>query len=279
MVDVATTGQAALKYPIEQDEKYKAQVSFIAKGSSGSFGGAAYLYFPEAVSFSDGLIYDNANLGFAGEKVRQGLNAITGNMGEKTLASMVQSAGARQAETYTSSRDTFGSTFDFKNFVQQGVVPVGSVLVQGMADDIVPGLSAAVSAGTEVTANPHKRSVFRDVALRTFTFSFLMSPQSQVESQAIEDIVDFFRENAYPEKIGGDLGYKFPTKFFISFLYNGTQMSQAPKILPSYLTSVNTTLNPRSSSFFKDGKANEVQLSMTFQEERALNKEDIKGGY
>ena len=56
-------------------------------------------------------------------------------------------------------------------------------------------------------------------------------------------------------------------------------MSQAPKLLPCYLTSVNTVLTPRSSSFFEDGKANEVQLTMSFQEERALNKDDIKDGY
>lgn len=283
MVDVATSGQAALKYPIEQDEKYKAQISFIAKGSSGSFGGAAYLYFPEAVSFSDGLVYDNANLGYVGEMVRRGavetVNKISGSPNEQNLASQIGAQTSQLQQLVTSARDTLGGNGDVRNILQNGVVPVTSILLQGAADDLAPGLSGAVSAGTAVTANPHKRSVFRDVALRTFTFSFLMSPQSQVESQAIEDIVDFFRENAYPEKIAGDLGYKFPTKFYISFLYNSVQMSQAPRILPSYLTSVNTTLNPRSSSFFKDGKANEVQLTMSFQEERALTKEDIKGGY
>ncbi len=56
-------------------------------------------------------------------------------------------------------------------------------------------------------------------------------------------------------------------------------MSQAPKILPCYLTSVNTVINPRSASFFSDGKANEVQLSMSFQEERALDATDVRGGY
>lgn len=274
---------AGLRFPIEQDEKYKARVSFMAKGSGGSFGGVANLYFPEAVSFSDGLVYDNANLGFVGEMVRRGVSSINGQSGgspnEQGLAGQISATSAGVGGLASSAMDTLGGNGNVKNILQNGVIPATSILVQGMADDIAPGLSAAVSAGTAVTANPHKRSVFRDVALRTFTFSFLMSPQSQAESQAIEDIVDFFRENAYPEKIAGDLGYKFPTKFYITFFYGGRKMSQAPKILPSYLTSVNTTLNPRSSSFFKDGKANEVQITMSFQEERALNKEDIKGGY
>jgi len=274
------------RYPIEQDEKYKARVQFAAKGSSGGLLGVANLYFPEAVSFSDGLVYDNATLGYAGEMVRrgvadtmQGLQTGGLNAAERSLSDVVSKATSTVKENFTSARDTLGSTADVKNVLQNGLIPATSILVQGFTETVSPGLSGAVASGTEVTANPHKRSVFRDVALRTFTFSFLMSPQSEAEGQAIEDIVYFFRENAYPDKIAGELGYKFPTQFYIEFFYGGGKMSQAPRILPSYLTSVNTTLNPRSSSFFKDGKANEVQLTMSFQEERALNKSDIKIGF
>tara|TARA_R100000951_G_scaffold84186_1_gene71927 strand:- start:4472 stop:5308 length:837 start_codon:yes stop_codon:yes gene_type:complete len=277
---------AGLKFPIEQDEKYKAQVRFMAKGSSGSFGGIANLYFPEAVNFSDGLVYDNASLGIAGELARRAsggystaatgaLDAVNQDIGKK-VAGLAEQAG----EAATSVMDTVGSTQNLKNLFT-GNNPVANAMfsmgVQGM-----PGAGAigsGVAAGTAVTANPHKRSVFRDVAVRTFSFSFLMSPQSQQESQSIENIIDFFRENAYPETILEGYGYKFPSKFFITFFYDGRKMSQAPKLLPCYLTSVNTVLNPRSSSFFEDGKANEVQLTMSFQEERALNKDDIKGGY
>jgi len=272
---------AGLKFPIEQDEKYKAQVRFMAKGSGGSFGGIANLYFPEAVSFSDGLVYDNANLGIAGEIARRasgGYSDFASDLIGQNIAKLAASSAAKVAEGATSVMDTLGNTQNLKNLVT-GNNPMANQMfslgVQGFEGEI----GAGVAAGTGVTANPHKRSIFKDVALRTFTFSFLMSPQSEAESQAIENIVDFFRENAYPDKILGGFGYKFPTKFYITFFYGGRKMSQAPKILPSYLTSVNTTLNPRSSSFFKDGKANEVQLTMSFQEERALDKDDIKGGY
>jgi len=267
---------AGLRFPIEQDEKYKARVSFMAKGSGGSLEGVANLYFPEAVSFSDGLVYDNANLGIAGEIARKSAAGIS--QGNFDITKISNAATEAAKEAFTTSMDTLGNTKNLQNFISSNVGAATSLGVQGFTPDTI---SAGVAAGTGITANPHKRSVFRDVALRTFSFSFLMSPQSEAESQSIEDIVDFFRTNAYPEKLAevGGFGYKFPTKFYITFFYGGTKMSQAPKILPSYLTSVNTTLNPRSSSFFKDGKANEVQLTMSFQEERALNKEDIEDGY
>ena len=61
--------------------------------------------------------------------------------------------------------------------------------------------------------------------------------------------------------------------------YRGAEMSQPPKIRPSFLTSVTTTFNPRSSSFFKDGKFNETQIALAFIEDRPLAKPDIQGGY
>lgn len=270
---------AGLKFPIEQDEKYKAQVRFMAKGSSGSFGGIANLYFPEAVNFSDGLVYDNANLGVAGEIARL---ATSGDEGRNKLINQAKSAGTAVAAQAANLRNMKLNNADkFEQFGNNlsGVGELFSLGVQGFTEDIAPAIASGVAAGTQVTANPHKRSVFRDIAVRTFSFSFLMSPQSSAESSSIENIVDFFRENAYPERILDGLGYKFPSKFYITFFYDGRKMSQAPKLLPCYLTSVNTVINPRSASFFADGKANEVQLSMSFQEERALNKDDIKDGY
>jgi len=276
---------AGLKFPIEQDEKYKAQVRFMAKGSSGSFGGIANLYFPEAVNFSDGLVYDNASLGIAGELARRasgGYSTAALDAVNQDIKKTVAETSAQAKEAATSVMDTVGSTQNLKNMFT-GNNPAANAIfslgVQGMPGIGDGAIGAGVAAGTAVTANPHKRSVFRDVAVRTFSFSFLMSPQSKQESQSIENIIDFFRENAYPETILEGYGYKFPSKFFITFFYDGRKMSQAPKILPCYITSVNTVLNPRSSSFFEDGKANEVQLTMSFQEVRALDATDVRGGH
>ncbi len=268
---------AGFRFPLIPDEKYKASVYFQAVG--GSSAGIAILYFPEAVSFNDGIVYDNVNLGIAGEIARKTTAGIS-TIGEDIMKSGIQSAAAattaQVGEMATGALDTLGNIDNIKNFLANNTGTAASLAVQAFTPDAI---SAGVAAGSGVTANPHKRSVFRDVAIRNFTFSFLMSPSSPEEGQVIEDIVDFFRENAYPERIAGGFGYKFPTKFKISFRYSGAEMTQAPKILDSYLTSVNTTLNPRSSSFFKDGKANETQISLQFVEETALHKEKIKEGY
>ena len=270
-----------LKFPQTPDEKYKASVMFSAKSSSGSRaaaegsggadGGPAILYLPEAISFSDGIVYDNANLNLAG----LGAETLAANTSGKNITQVIQNV-TQKLENITNSKGSMGNTRKFQDFIENNGGVVANLLTQTLfAGEVADGISSA----TGITANPHKRSLFRDVAIRNFTFTFLLSPSTATESTAINNIVKFFRINAYPEKIGAGLAYKFPTTFNIKMFYGGKVMEDAPKILPCYLTSVNTVFNPRSSSFFKDGRFNETQLSLTFMEERPLDKKEIEAGF
>ena len=48
-----------------------------------------------------------------------------------------------------------------------------------------------------------------------------------------------------------------------------------PKIFDCYLTTVETNYNPNANVFFKGGAPNEIDLSITYQETRALTRNDI----
>jgi len=271
-----------LKFPQTTDEKYKGSVIFStnngnraggAPGVGGGVGGPVILYLPEGINFSDGIVYDNANLNLAGLGAEKAAGAVM----DKGLAGTLNMI-TKGIEDYTSrkGRGGLGNINDFNAVVGEFGPTLGNLIVQ----TLLPGeVADGVSSATGITANPHKRSLFRDVAIRNFTFTFLMSPSTAGEASAIRNIVNFFRTNAYPEKIGAGLAYKFPTTFNIKLNYNNQPMEDAPKILPCYLTSVNTVLNPRSSSFFKDGRVNETQLSLNFMEERPLDKSEIREGF
>ena len=271
-----------LKFPQTPDEKYKASVMFSAKSSSGSRaaaegsggagGGPAILYLPEAISFSDGIVYDNANLNLAG----LGAEIAAKSVANRGLAGAISAMTTEKLESLTTVEGQLGNVSQIQNYVKENGAAFANLLTQTLfAGEIADGISSA----TGITANPHKRSLFRDVAIRNFTFTFLLSPSTATEATAINNIVKFFRINAYPEKIGAGLAYKFPTTFSIKMFYAGKEMEDAPKILPCYLTSVNTVFNPRSSSFFKDGRFNETQLSLNFMEERPLDKKEIEQGF
>ena len=267
-----------LKFPQTPDEKYKGSVIFStnngrraggAPGVGEGVGGPVILYLPEGINFSDGIVYDNANLNLAGLAAEK----VAGSVVNEGIVGTINKLTAQLEDA---TRDGFGNVNNFKNITNEFGSTVGNLLVQTM----LPGeIADGISSATGITANPHKRSLFRDVTIRNFTFTFLMSPSTAGEASAIRNIVNFFRTNAYPEKIGPGLAYKFPTSFNIKLNYNNKPMEDVPKILPCYLTSVNTILNPRSSSFFKDGRVNETQLSLTFMEERPLDKSEIREGF
>jgi hypothetical protein len=262
---------AGLKFPLIEDEKYEAKIIFSVPG-----GGSVILYMPEALTFNDGINYDNVNLGLAGMAAMEGAGFMKNNANIANPAAMVSNF-QNEALRAAKALDNLGGRNQIMQMFTENVGPAASLLTQGITPEAI---SSGIALGSGITANPHKRSVFRDVGTRNFGFSFLMSPSSPAEGAAIEGIVDFFRENAYPEYVsGGKYAYKFPEPFKITMKYRNADMSQPPKIRPSFLTSVTTTFNPRSSSFFKDGKFNETQIALAFVEDRPLAKPDIQGGY
>ncbi len=78
-------------------------------------------------------------------------------------------------------------------------------------------------------------------------------------------------------KFSVDLGYRFPNKFRIDMSYDDKRV--ATRILDCYLESFNTNYNPNSMSFHEDGNFPEVNIALSFREERTLRKKDIKDGF
>jgi len=284
----------ALNFPLEgsgSDEKYAGVISFTAintstgssraaaaaSASSGglgdlgrfgrgdqsgtvqSYGGAVNLYLPQGITISDGVGYENTDLGIIGAGVAYGAEALSNKGASAGISQILSDA--------TSTIDRFKSNFSGTELAKYAPALA----------EMFPGVGSAVAAGTGITANPHRRSIFKDVALRQFSFNFTMQPTSADEANVIKEIVKFFRVNLYPEKLG-QIAYKFPTKFEIKFTYGGKEV--ANKLLPCYMTSVQTQYNPRSSSFHTGGEFTETGISLTFQEETTLDKQKIaEGGY
>lgn len=135
----------------------------------------------------------------------------------------------------------------------------------------------AVRSKFGVTANPHLRSVFEQVNLRSFGFDFELIPNSREEAQVIKKIVRFFRESLYPETIGvedaPDIAYKFPTKFDIAYYFRGKRI--AHRIKPCFLTQVKTNYNAQGQGMYYDGEFLSTKIELSFQEETTLSKKDV----
>ena len=232
--------------------------------------GLLKMYMPQQIQFADRAEYTNVDLGILGAGVAGGIRA--GESGLGIVKNM-----------FANAKDTFAS---IKDLVAQGLGREGAQIAALRLTRFSEGIQGAIETETGLTINPNRRATFRGIGLRRFNFNFSMVPTSQKEATEIKRIVGFLKEQVYPELStiipGTDntlsAGLKFPNKFQIKLQYNidGKYQSILGHILPCFLESVNVTYNPNAMAFHSDGNPQETQISVSFIEERALNKNDIQ---
>ncbi len=226
------------------------------------------LYLPQAVQISDRAEYDNVDLGPIGAGVEAGMNA--GQSAMDAFASNAVSNVTSIVKAITGGEATG--------------TPAGRLAVNRAAR-LIPNAQArgAVKASTRTSVNPNTRALFKSIPLREFTFNFKLIPTSYTETQEIKKIIKFFRSELYPELItlgdnGPAVGYEFPNVFEIALYYRDSQNTLATKIQPSYIRNFSATYNSQSMAFFEGGDFTEVDISMSFIESQALDKQKVQQG-
>lgn len=227
------------------------------------------LYMPPSVAIFDGVNIQNVDFGAFGTGVEMGINAGSG-----PIQALVSST-----ETQISSfMDALSGNLD-----PEGARVVASRTASMFGSDTVSG---AVSSALRITPNPNTRMIFKSVNIREFAFNFKMIPTSQAESQAIKRIVHLFRKNLYPKTIdlegtGGNgipIAYRFPNTFQIEMYYGNKKLSELNpdlKLGKMYLRQFTANYNPNGMGFYKNGDFNEVDISLSFTETRALTYDDV----
>lgn len=245
--------------------------------------GVVKLFVPVSVVFNDGVDYNNnINLGVLGGNASAAMAS-----GQGITAAMLEGL----KKTGTSISDLAKTGLDLSDEYSRVA-----------AARFTPGvLGSAVRLTAQATTNPNTRVLFNRVNIRTFTFQFKMIPTSRKESEAIEGIVQHFRRELYPELIAANTGYKFPNAFGITIHHKNVAIgdtitetdedgnevtrfssqgnAKIQKIPDCFLQNVNTTYNSTSGVFHKDGYPSEVDITLVFQETKALSKKDIKAGF
>lgn len=230
--------------------------------------------------FSDNANYETPNLGVLGgpaEAMLQGGNPFAGATDNGKLAPTISALAANVLAKSTG--EIVGGALGAVGAGGAGAVLGATVL--GGADE---GISGAVRSATRIASAPNQRTLFQNVNLRSFAFTFKMVANNKREMDQIRNIVKFFREELYPEKIslgesGVPLGYEFPNMFDIDII-NRDGSNPAFNIQRCYLRDVQTSFNGTSSGMYYDGNFIEVDISLQFQETVALDKAKVKNkGY
>jgi hypothetical protein len=269
--------KVSLRYPLSDVEKFQNTIKFTAlarqqksnavdKFSAPQFAssslGSVSLYMPSSLQINDNLSYDNVDTGLGGMLV----NAYQNSAGASEFLKTVAKESPQLLDRVVSQKLAETAS--------------GRGAASGVAGQLL------INRGEVV--NPHTEMLFKSPALRQFNFNFKLMPRSKAEAKEIIKIVQFFRLAAYPELGAGardEKGqlamatYKFPDIFEIKYISGGRENKNLIKFGRSYLTAINVQYNPTSPTFFEDGMPSEIDLSLTFQESKALTRDDIRNGY
>lgn len=208
------------------------------------------MYMPTAFTVNDSLSYTDASGGWAA--------AVAGTFGQpQSLAEFGQS--------------TLSAGTDLGAGALRGAI-------QGVADFITPGSDVAslFNRGRGRVVNPNRFSIFESPALREFSFSFKMIPQSQKEADDIPKIIRSFRLASYPDITDSRIEFTFPKVFKIKIVNSG-QTIRIPYVA---CQSISVNYNPTAMSFFEyKNTPSEIDLTLSFKELTQLTKKQIEEGF
>ena len=133
---------------------------------------------------------------------------------------------------------------------------------------------AAIDRATGSILNPYQALQFQGIDLRSHSFRFRCSPNSEKEAEALKAIIQQFKIRMLPEKNG--LLFNFPDVCTIEF-----QTRNMPYSFKNcYLKSMSVNYAPQGApSFFKGGKhPTEAEISLEFGEVEPVTRQDAEKG-
>lgn len=164
----------------------------------------------------------------------------------------------------------------------------GVMLGKPALGKVAPGFTSEQAFKTMGTIiNPNTNTTFSGSGVRSFNFSYKFVPESEQETDVIKRIIRRFKGLSYAGHTADQAGeadpatllLSYPCKWQIKFLKTTaggfTENEFMPKLFECYLTTVETNYNPNANIFFNNAAPVEIDLSVTFQETRALTRNDI----
>ena len=167
---------------------------------------------------------------------------------------------------------------DKVGLISDGITKLKNWAINGAVNSIKSGATNinALTAEDRLIANPKEELLYQGFNRREFTFRFTLSPKSEAESDAIDNIIQTFRYYSLPELHTGALYYNFPGEFEISFMHGASENSHVPKIATCALKNVSINYAPRGNwSSFANGAPVTRTLSLSFKELELIDRRRV----
>jgi len=126
--------------------------------------------------------------------------------------------------------------------------------------------------------NPNMELLFNGPQLRSFGFTFKLSPRTKDEAKNVKDIIYCFKEAMAPRAVGSNLFLKSPNTWRIKY-YNerGTEHAYLNRFKECAMMSSSVNYTPDGSyATYSDGSMVSYQLTLNFQELEPVFNTDYK---
>lgn len=179
----------------------------------------------------------------------QGLAGLTGDLLGKVVGDLKNAAGKQ----------------DFKNAFNLY-----------LAQEAV-GIQGLLSRASGAIVNPNLELLFNGPTLRSFTFTFRLSPRSKPEAANVRRIIRYFKEGMVVKTAAQEVFLKSPNIFNIQYLSSNAPHKSLPRIKKCALLGCDVDYTPDGTymTFNDDAKTmTSYQLSLRFSELEPLYSKD-----
>tara|TARA_Y100000004_G_scaffold89951_1_gene100880 strand:- start:674 stop:2122 length:1449 start_codon:yes stop_codon:yes gene_type:complete len=129
-----------------------------------------------------------------------------------------------------------------------------------------------VGRSTGMVVNPNMTVLFSGPTLRSFQFSFPMTPRSEEEARNIRKIIRAFKRNSLPQRAESSAFLMTPRIFLLKYIFSSNSTTEAThpflnKFKPCMLTNFNVNYTPDNSYMtLRDGSMTRYTIDLTFKE-------------
>lgn len=263
-------GNGVFKFPLDV-EQYNRIIIVSKSRNSGIKPIMLHLPIPPSLPVADSHGFSSMNLGQIGSVGQSVLDNVSkaANEGKITQSVIDGIAGTAKgvAGQFSGLRNNTVKAAALAQIANKaGIVPSG----------IITAAAEAAMYNQRSVLNPNTVTNYTGSTVRGISLTFKLVASSEQESNDIRDMVYLLRQHSYPA--GNNIVLEYPSEFTLKFLKaNSSEIN--PYISPlytCYLRDMSVAYNGSSNSFYENGAPLEVDITVGFQETKALTRDDLE---
>jgi hypothetical protein len=205
------------------------------------------------------------------------LGNVSGDLGE--TGTRMLSAGKSAAEAFTNAYKS-GNKQSITNitFGAIALAPGISDMVGGKIGQLLgrSNIGGLAQAQAGVVRNPHLTSVFEGVRLKTFQFTWRLSPKSESEARKMNLMINYIKGYMHPAILKQSGGFALDYPYIANLQFEGLPPEVTPVVGDSFITSMTVDSSTGSgAAMYRNGQPIHVDIQLQFQEINIRTREDF----